>query len=113
KEIITGAGAGGGPHVRVFSKDGKPLIGGFFAYDRQFNGGVSVAVGDVNNDGQGEIVVSPGRGGSPRVKIYNKEGVLINSFLAYDSSFLDGIGVGVADLDKDDNQEILVSTFNF
>ncbi len=113
KEIITGAGPGGGPHVRVFSKDGQPLIGGFFAYDREFTGGVNLAVGDVNNDGQGEIVTGAGRGGSPRVKIYTKDGEIINQFLAYDSDFLEGIKVMVADVNNDNNQEILAGTLNF
>jgi len=41
-EIITGAGAGGGPHVRIFRQDGTP-IGGFMAYPTTFKGGVNVA----------------------------------------------------------------------
>src|SRR5439155_17180028 len=40
-EIVTGAGQGGGPHLRVFRQDGTP-IGGFFRYPSGFGGGVRV-----------------------------------------------------------------------
>ena len=56
QEIITAAGIGGGPHIRVFNKDGRPLIGGFFAYDKNFRGGVSLAVGDIDGDGQEKLL---------------------------------------------------------
>jgi hypothetical protein len=46
-DIITGAGPGGGPHVRVFDgATGDPLAGpagSFFAYHPFFGGGVYVA----------------------------------------------------------------------
>ncbi len=55
-DIIAAAGAGGGPHVRVFSgRDGSPLQG-FFAYGVGFTGGVTVAAGDVNDDGRADII---------------------------------------------------------
>ena len=40
--VVTGAGPGIGPHVRVFTVDGQEL-GGFLAYDAGFLGGVHVA----------------------------------------------------------------------
>ena len=45
-DVITGAGPGGGPHVRVWSAgSGSTLqeLTGFFAYDPAFGGGVFVA----------------------------------------------------------------------
>ena len=41
-EIITGAGYGGGPQVRVFKGNGKVINNGFFAYEENFRGGVFV-----------------------------------------------------------------------
>src|SRR5207244_5509526 len=43
--FATGADAGGGPHVKVFSGSGR-LLASFFAYDQNFHGGVRVATGD-------------------------------------------------------------------
>jgi len=42
-DIVTGAGPGGGPHVRIFTADGQ-VITQFFAYDQKFRGGVAVSV---------------------------------------------------------------------
>src|SRR5205807_197261 len=47
-EIITGAGQGGGPHVKVFDALSGTLLQSFMACDMNFRGGVRVAGGDVN-----------------------------------------------------------------
>ncbi len=113
QEIITAAGIGGGPHIRVFDKDGKPLIGGFFAYEQGFRGGVSIAVGDTNGNGQKEIISVPGPNRDPEVKIFDKDGKLVKSFLAYDRDFRSGLRVMSDDLDNDGKFEILVGAVSF
>ena len=92
KEIITGAGAGGGPEVRVFSKDGK-IISKFYAYSKNFKGGINVAGGDINNDNSREIVVSPKSNASPEIAIFNRDGKVLGKFLAYDATFKSGFRV--------------------
>lgn len=55
-EIITGAGFGGGPHVRIFSGVGVPQGKGFFAFDKNKRNGVKVSAADVDGDGEEEII---------------------------------------------------------
>lgn len=112
-EIITAAGAGGGPHIRVFTKDGRVLTGGFFVYDQNFRNGLSLTVGDIDGDGQKEIITSPGPGAKPEVKIFNKDGRFLKSFLAYTGTFNSGLRVMCDDLDGDGLYEILTGTLSF
>jgi hypothetical protein len=91
-EIVVDAGAGGGPQVRVFNQKGN-LISQFLAYDKNFRGGVNVAVGDINGDGTDEIVVGAGAGGGPHVRIFNQKGNLVSQFFAFDKNFRGGINV--------------------
>jgi hypothetical protein len=55
-ELATGAGPGGGPHVRIFTRYGRPWNPGFFAADEASRTGVVVAAHDTNNDGIDEII---------------------------------------------------------
>jgi hypothetical protein len=89
-EIITGAGPGGGPHIRIFDSHGK-VIGQFFAYDKNFRGGVNVAVGDLNGDGQAEIITGAGPGGGPHIRIFDAENREISGFFAFSSEYRSGI----------------------
>jgi hypothetical protein len=109
KEIVTGAGSGGGPHIRIFSKDGKLLNGGFFAYNKNFRGGVNIAILDLNGDGTKEIVTGAGSGGGPHIRIFSKEGNPVNGgFFAFDQSFSGGVNVAVGNVNQDSQKEIIV-----
>jgi hypothetical protein len=70
-DIVAGAGAGGGPHVRVFDGHTFAQVNQFFAYDPEFRGGVSVATADLNGDGVAEIITGAGGGGGPLVKVFD------------------------------------------
>lgn len=107
KEIIAGAGVGGGPHVRVFNKNGKLINPGFFAYDPAFRGGVNVAAGDVDGDGKDDIVTGPGKGGGPHVRVYDRDGGMKSQFFAFDQSGTDGLDVSATDLDGDGYAEVI------
>ena len=108
-DLVTGAGAGGGPHVRVFGTN-QAVKWQFFAYDQRFRGGVYVAVGDVDGDGAQEIVTGPGFGGGPHVRVMNRYGQVKNQFFAFDSSKRAGVRVSVGDVDGDGRDEILAMT---
>jgi hypothetical protein len=109
-DIITAPGAGGGPHVRVFSGDDHSLLDGFFAYRSSFTGGVFVAAGDVNGDGFSDIITGAGAGGGPHVKVFDgrDHGNLLGSFMAFRSSFNGGVRVATGDVNGDGYPDIIV-----
>lgn len=98
-EIITGPGAGGGPHVKMFNKDGTSyVVEGFFAFTPSFSGGVNVAAADIDNDGKDEIIVGAGSGGGPHVRVFESDGTpLGDGFFAYDAGFRSGVDVTATD----------------
>ncbi len=70
-DLVVGAGAGGDTHVRAFDGATGAELANFLAY-RGFNGGIAVAVGDVNGDGFGDIVTGAGAGApGGHVKVFN------------------------------------------
>ncbi|MCW1929789.1 MAG: putative glycoside hydrolase, partial [Candidatus Kerfeldbacteria bacterium] len=57
-DIITAPGQGGGPQVRIFTRRGKMLQAGFFAYDTSDRSGVWLSTADIDDDGVDEIVTN-------------------------------------------------------
>ncbi|MFL5327526.1 MAG: FG-GAP repeat protein [Gemmataceae bacterium] len=120
-DIVTAAGPGGGPHVRVWDVNPpNPLalylydhavIDEFYAYDSGFHGGVYVAAGNVKGDSKyAEVITGAGEGGGPHVKVFSREGT---DRLRVDSEIYAGrdgqnqsLGarVSLADLGSDSNQ---------
>src|SRR5262249_8068865 len=92
-EVVTGPGAGSGPHVRVFKAYGAEFRN-VFPYDTRFTGGVSVAVADVSNDRRGQIITGAGPGGGPHVKAILANDSVALSFYAFDPAFTGGAFVG-------------------
>ncbi|OWK36574.1 beta strand repeat-containing protein [Fimbriiglobus ruber] len=110
-DLIVTPDQSGGPVVVVY--DGASLAGGsvnqvarFFGInDPSFRGGDRAAVGDVNGDGVGDVIVSAGFGGGPRIAIYNGTTIsaaspteLVPDFFAFESTLRNGAYVTAGDL---------------
>jgi len=110
-DIITGADAGGGPHVKVFDASTGKVLLSFFAYSPGFVGGVRVAAGDVNGDGKADIITAPGQGGGPHVRVFSgANGQIIREYFAYDPSFTGGVLVSADDVNGDGFADIATGT---
>ncbi len=68
-EVITGAGQGGGPHVRVFNGTTLEPLFEFMALPADFRNGIYVSAGDMDGDKLAEIVVGPGGEEAPELII--------------------------------------------
>lgn len=91
-EIITAPGSGGGPHIKVFDWKGT-LESEWFAYHKNFRGGVTVAIAHVSGDEGLDIITAPGNGGGPHIRIFDSHGNVQSQFFAFDSSYRGGIRI--------------------
>lgn len=92
-DIVVGAGAGGGPRVKTFDGSNLNVINDFFAFETSFTGGVYVSAGNVGGGAVDKIVVGAGSGGAPFVRLFDQNGAMLQSFLAYASTFTGGVRV--------------------
>ena len=107
-DLVTGAGPGGAPHVKVFDGATNAIISQWYAYPVSFTGGVFVAVGDIGNNGTFEVVTGAGQGGSPVVAVWDPfTGALLSQFMAYTQDFTGGVRVAVNDGNGDGIADII------
>lgn len=107
--IVTGRKSGT-PLVRIYDTRGNIKHPGCFPFDKNFRGGVNVSVGDLNGDKRQEIVVSPGVGGGPQVRILNNYCEVISpGFLAFPENMRSGVSLAVGDVNGDRKAEIIAA----
>jgi hypothetical protein len=108
-ELITAAGPGGGPHIRVFvGATAGTVLTEFLAYDPGFTNGLYVAAGDVDGDGRAEIITGVSPGGGPHVRVFRVTPLAeLTSFFAYDPGFTGGITVAACDVNGDGRADVV------
>jgi uncharacterized repeat protein (TIGR01451 family) len=121
-DVVTGAGAGGGPHVKVFRSFAGNFgneLASFLAYNAGFRGGVSVATGDVNGDSFDDVITGAGFGGGPHVRAFDGGVLMVGivrpvfEFFAYNVNFRGGVFVGSIDLTNDGIAEVITGAGAF
>src|SRR5205807_511484 len=77
--------------------------------DPNFRGGARAAVGNINSDGIGDLVVAAGFGGGPRIAAFDGKTIranatptrLFNDFFVFEQTLRNGVFVTVGDVDGD------------
>ena len=119
-DLVVTAGLGGGPRVAGYDgatlAAGNPgkLFGDFFAFAPELRSGFYAAVGDVDGDGFGDIVLGAGPGGGPRAATYSGRALtqqntpaVLGDVFAGDPADRGGVRVMAVDLDGDGRAELV------
>ncbi|MBN9520862.1 VCBS repeat-containing protein [bacterium] len=109
-DLVISPDEGGGPRIRVLSgMDNFATLADFLGIaDPNFRGGCRVAVGDVNGDGVGDLIVAAGFGGGPRVAGYDGRTLgsgsprsVFPDFFAFEQSLRNGVYIATGDVNGD------------
>lgn len=91
-EIVTGAGPGGGPAIKIYGAaelfsgfTDIPAQKAFFAFNSSNRGGVNVAVGQFRGDGKGDIVAGTGNGAAVVRVIDGRSTAILREFVVTSS----------------------------
>lgn len=106
--LATVPAQGGSPNLKVYTSAGKRVVN-TYALAKSFRGGLSVAGGDVNGDGLGEIMIGTGVGSAPQVSLFTATGKLRLRFFPFPSRLRTGVNVASTDVDGDGRAELIVA----
>ncbi|HVE95241.1 MAG TPA: peptidoglycan recognition protein [Acidimicrobiales bacterium] len=106
EEVISGADAGGGAHLRTFEPTGSHRAD-IFPFGSANRGGVRVAGGNLDALGVDEIVAAAGPGDAPEVRAIRETGGVVTSFMAYTPGFRGGVFVASGNVDGVPGDEII------
>ena len=106
-EIFVAPGKGTSQPIKIYGIYGDDRRTDFYPFGKNYTGGYSLAIGDVDGDGFQELVV--GRGGDKtQLYIYDRNLKLKKEFTPFESNFKGGINVATGDLDGNKTDEIIV-----
>jgi uncharacterized repeat protein (TIGR01451 family) len=110
-DIVVAPGGPGARAVKVFNGQTEAVLSHMTPFPRPVAGGLFVAAGDVNGDGDGhaDIVVGQGQGGSSQVVVLDgATGASLGRFTPFPTGFTGGVRVGLADVNGDGRQDLLL-----
>ena len=91
----------------MFDRTTLAEVGSFLAFAPAFQGGVTVALADLDGDGRSDLIAGAGPGAAPHVRVFGLDGTEKASFLADDAGFRGGVVVAAGDTDGDGRAEVL------
>ena len=114
-DLVVTPDVGGGPRVKVYRGAGFGLMADFFGIaDSMFRGGARTAIGDINGDSVGDLLVAAGAGGGPRVAGFTGQSVslgnpapLFGDFFAFESTLRNGVYLAAVDMNRDGFAEVI------
>ncbi|MBI5254394.1 S8 family serine peptidase, partial [Candidatus Falkowbacteria bacterium] len=101
------AGIGGNGVVTGFNADGKKIETLRVFGDNDVKG-LSLAIADINKDGERDIVVGAAPAGLAWVRATKLSGEILSSFIAYPADYKAGVNVAAADVDEDGGVELII-----
>jgi subtilisin-like proprotein convertase family protein len=119
EDFVITPDQGGGPRAQVYQGGTFTKIADFFGIeDPDFRGGARAAIGDMDGDGYGEVVVAAGFGGGPRVSAYDGKALVagqrvhpFHDFFVFGGAeaqtLRDGVYLTVGDVNGDGHADII------
>ncbi len=99
----------GAQPLRFYTYSGERVGADWLPLGATYAFGYTAAVGVVPGAGEEAIVLAPGTGGQPMIRIYGENQRLFREWMAFDASVRGGLFVALGDTNGDSSNEIIVA----
>jgi hypothetical protein len=105
-EVTVAIGSWYGARIALLGRDGSELRS---VQPFEASNGAAIALGDVDHDGNLDVVTAPSSGGRPVVRVFDARGNLRRSFDAFDPVLHVGVALATGDVDGDGFADVVAA----